>query len=264
MNAALPLIASKDNPRFKALLKLATTSRERRERGLSVIEGVHLIEAALQHGVALREMFLPSDAMPEGEAQRVVRRTGLEATLLAPALFKAVSQVEQGGGPLALIETPQEALPERISSDCVILEDVQDPGNLGAILRTCAAAGVRLVLLSHTSVYAWSPKVLRSAMGAHFALTIVEGIDCHAALARLDGVTAWVTALDGAQSLYGEQLRAPSAWIFGNEGSGVSPALQAAAQRRVKIPQAAHVESLNVAAAVAVCLFEQLRQRQTS
>ena len=246
-------ITSRENPQFKELVRLIGLSRERKERGLSVLEGEHLLEAFLQHGGRPERVFVP-EGSPRAQAG--------EAIVLAAPLFKSVSQVEHGGGPIALIATPCVALPEAITNDCVILEDLQDPGNLGAILRTCAAAGVGQVFLSPTSVYAWSPKVLRAGMGAHFALSIVEGVPCAEVLARLQGVQAHATVLSTrAESLYQARLTQPTAWVFGNEGAGLSAALQAAIPRHIKIPQENSVESMNVAAAVAVCLFEQRRQR---
>ena len=249
-------ITSRDNVQFKELVKLINLARARRERGLSVIEGEHLLEAYRQHGGTPERIFVPEGSSRAGEAGALV---------LAASLFKAVSQVEHGIGPIALIATPRVALPDAITTDCVILEDLQDPGNLGAILRTCAAAGVRQIFLSPNSVYAWSPKVLRAGMGAHFALSIVEGVPCTDVLARLVGVNPRATVLSAqAESLYNARLAAPSAWVFGNEGAGVSAALQAAIANHIKIPQENSVESMNVAAAVAVCLFEQRRQRLAS
>jgi TrmH family RNA methyltransferase len=174
-----------------------------------------------------------------------------------------VSPVDTPSGLLAIIDLPQSAAPAPLTDSVVVLDAVQDPGNLGTILRTAAAAGIGRVLLGAGCAQAWSPRVLRAGMGAHFVLAIEDGID---ACARLQGYPGrcLATALgEGACSLHALDLRGPVAWLFGAEGQGLSPALLARADQRVIIPMAAGVESLNVGAAVAVCLFEQARQQHT-
>ena len=141
-----------------------------------------------------------------------------------------------------------------------MLEQIQDPGNLGSILRSAAAAGIRDVFLSKKSIFAWSPRVLRAGMGAHFSLSIHEEVDLFDLLSRREGL-ALATVTDAATSIYETRLGGPIAWIFGNEGAGVSAQLMQAADARVYIPMSAATESINVAAAAAVCLFEQSRQR---
>ena len=141
------------------------------------------------------------------------------------------------------------------------LDRVQDPGNLGTLLRTAAAVGIKQVFVSEGSVSAWSPKVLRSAQGAHFVLQVYEHLDLHALRERLR-VPLVATALEQGQMLYSLDLPKACAWLAGNEGQGVDPALLARADLRVFIPQSDAVESLNVGVATAVCLYEQLRQHQ--
>ncbi|MCX7893875.1 MAG: RNA methyltransferase [Burkholderiales bacterium] len=144
--------------------------------------------------------------------------------------------------------------------DCLLLEEIQDAGNLGSILRTAAAAGVREVYLSKGSVFAWSPRVLRAGQGAHFSLAIREGAALAEVAAAFRG-TVVATCPDAPESLFALDLGPAVAWIFGNEGAGISPALAARATRRAHIPMPGGAESLNVAAAAAVCLFEAVRQR---
>ena len=143
----------------------------------------------------------------------------------------------------------------------MVLERVQDPGNVGTILRSAAASGVGQIVLNADSADAWSPKVLRAGMGAHFLLRIHSRVD----LAQWRSgyqEKLWVTALSGRpQNLYKMALAEPAAWLFGNEGSGVSAAALALADGSVHIPMAGATESLNVAMAATVCLFEQMRQR---
>ncbi|SDV47458.1 TrmH family RNA methyltransferase [Chitinasiproducens palmae] len=148
--------------------------------------------------------------------------------------------------------------------DVVVLDAVQDAGNVGAILRTAAAAGVRRVLLTPGCAYPWSSKVLRAGMGAHFALTELVETTPEAIVAGLAGAAITVTTLQSSKPLHEVDLRPPLAWIFGNEGAGVSPFWRDKASLNLFIPQTDGVESLNVAAAAAVCLFEQRRQRITA
>jgi TrmH family RNA methyltransferase len=141
---------------------------------------------------------------------------------------------------------------------------VQDAGNVGAILRTAAAAGVPHVVLGKGCAGAWLPRVLRAGQGAHFSLRIREGIDLPAWLAERPAVAAHsiaTVARDGTE-IYRTDLRGPAAWLLGNEGAGLSPHLIQMAGRRITIPLATDTESLNVAAAAAVCLFEAVRQRR--
>jgi TrmH family RNA methyltransferase len=175
-------------------------------------------------------------------------------------LFESVSTVEHGAGIIAAVTTPRESLPPRVSEDCLLLEHVQDPGNMGSMLRSAAAAGVRRVFCSPRTVYAWSPKVLRAGQGAHFSLSIVEGVEMTEVVARL-AIPLIATSSHAKALLHQLDLSQPVAWIFGNEGAGVSPALLACANAQVAIPMPGTAESLNVAAAAAVCLFESVRQR---
>src|SRR5690606_5604184 len=175
-----------------------------------------------------------------------------------PRLAAGLSQVEHGQGVYFLATAPASVLPARVDHNCLWLDRLQDPGNAGTLLRTAAAAGIRHAYLSTGCASAWSAKVLRSAHGAHFVMTIHEHVDLAALCARL-AVPLVATVLDGAQPLYGAALPAQCAWVFGNEGQGVHADLLARADMRVFIPQANGVESLNVAVAAGVCLFEQRR-----
>jgi TrmH family RNA methyltransferase len=142
----------------------------------------------------------------------------------------------------------------------VLLDRIQDPGNVGALLRTAAAAGVEAVHASRGCVDLWSPKVLRAGMGAHFRLTLREPADLAAVGAGFAGKIC-CTGLAG-NSIYDADLRGPTAWLFGNEGSGIASELASLCAERLTIPMNDGVESLNVATAAAVCLFEQRRQRR--
>ncbi len=142
-----------------------------------------------------------------------------------------------------------------------MLDAVQDAGNIGTILRTAAAAGVTTVVLGEGCAGAWTPRVLRAGQGAHFSVRILEQVALPALLENSEIASYAAVAREGA-SLYATDLRAPCCWLFGNEGAGLSPPILERVRHRVTIPMAATTESLNVAAAAAVCLFEMQRQRR--
>jgi TrmH family RNA methyltransferase len=257
----LKLIRSRDNPRFRQLRQLAASSRERRRAGLALLDGVHLIAAYRASGGVPEQLILSASGAARAEAaQLAADMTGAAVLMLSDSLFDDIAQVATPTGIVALIRTPTPVpLPQAIAR-CVMLENIQDAGNLGSILRSSAAAGVPTVLLSAGCAFAWSPKVLRAGMGAHFGLDIYDNADLLAAVGRLSGRLVCASS-HAAKSLYQADLRGPLAWAFGNEGAGLSAALSAAAAEQVRIPMPGGSESLNVAAAAAICLFEQVRQR---
>ena len=256
----LKQITSADNPQFKSLLKLVESSRERRLAGLSLLDGVHLVQAYQQHLGAPQQLIVSHAGADKAEIREMLKND-VTTLYLSDNLFKQLSSVATPTGIIALIKTPRrEALPAVLDT-CVMLEDVQDPGNLGSILRSCAAAGVTQIFLSKQSVNAWSPRVLRAGMGAHFSVEIYERIDL-IALARAFPGRVLVTQLGAARSVFNCDLSGKVALVFGNEGAGVSEALMQCAHESIAIPMSAATESLNVAAAAAVCLFERVRQLQ--
>ncbi len=254
-------IASRDNPAFKALAKLTSSAAERRKRGYSVIEGAHLVESCLDAGHEVSQLFVSRRAAESGAIVALLSRApGSGAIVLADALFHAVSALEAPAGILAVVPTPAGRPAPADARFCLLLEDVQDPGNVGTLLRSAAAAGVEHVLLSPTCAFAWSPKVLRAGQGAHFALNIVEGAGLADFAATFGGTTV-ALAGDAKGSLYETDLRGPVAFLVGNEGSGLSPALRAAAKVSVRIPMPGRAESLNAGVAGSIALFEAVRQR---
>ena len=254
-------IVSAENPRFKSLLRLAQSSRERKKRGLSVLDGVHLVAAYREHVGTPSELVLSESGADNAEVRELLAvMAPLEPVLLSEQLFSQLSTVATSTGILAAVETPRPpALPEKIGA-CVMLEDIQDPGNLGSILRSAAAAGMEHVLLSKTSVHAWSPRVLRAGMGAHFMLKIYEQCDLAALMAEFSGRVIAMSHR-GKGSIFDADLSGGVALLFGNEGAGLSPEVLAAAHETAAIPMPGAAESLNIAAAAAICLFERVRQQ---
>jgi TrmH family RNA methyltransferase len=263
-DAPIKRISSRDNALFKRVARLAASARERREQGATLLDGPHLVSAYGSAGGIAEAVLASESAYARTEVRRLFDDTAARArALLSDRLFAEIAQVVEPVGLLAVIRTPgPPALPTG-AQNCVLLDGIQDPGNLGSMLRSAAAAGVKHLFLSKGCVFAWSPKVLRAGQGAHFALAIHE----HAPLteiARAYPGTVATTAARAEVSLFDADLHGPVAWIFGSEGAGVSPALAATATLRVHIPMPGTAESLNVAAAAAVCLFEQVRQQRLS
>ena len=254
-------LTSRDNAAVKHLHALATSARERRKAGETLLDGAHLVQVALSRGQSLRQIVVSDAGLAQAEIATLLAAAPDVAQLVLPdALFAHVSPVDSPSGVLAVMALPAGQAGNSPTGDCVLLDGVQDPGNLGTILRTAAAAGIAQVLLTPGCAQAWSPRVLRAAMGAHFLLHIDEGIDAAAALAGYPGAIL-ATALQDATELFATDLRGPVAWLFGSEGQGLSEGIAALATGRVRIPMPGGMESLNVGVAAGVCLFEQVRQR---
>lgn len=263
-------ITSRHNELYKQLRRLLQTRSvpdRSTEPGVvpvaAVLEGVHLCQDWLQHcGQPERAIFDLQRLQESAELQALL--AGLDAryavTMDSP-LMGGLSAVAKGQGVIFLVHRSVPAVPQYITHTCVWLDRIQDPGNVGTLLRTAAAAGIKYAYLSKECASAWSPRVLRSAQGAHFSMTLYEQIDLQQIRKRLH-VPLYTTALtDDAVSLYESSITTPCAWVFGNEGQGVAPDLLEAAQQRVYIPQDAAVESLNVGVAAGICLFEQRRRQ---
>jgi TrmH family RNA methyltransferase len=201
-------------------------------------------------------------ALRHDEAQEIIARVDSQQVVTLPdALFGQLSNVVNGVGLLLLVDRLVPEMPERVAQTCVVLDGIQDAGNVGSILRSAAAAGIQHVFCGPGTAYAWSSKVLRSGMGAHFLMKIHEDVETSTLIERLD-VPVAITDSHGSAAIYDSDLSGPLAWVFGNEGAGVSAAWRQVAAYRMTIPQPGGMESLNVAAAAAVCLFEQCRQQR--
>ncbi len=257
-------ITSRDNPDFRHLSALANDGRTRRATSETLLDGAHLVEEALTAGLSLGIVAVTEASLPAWRE----RVGGQPIVVLPEALLRHLSPVATPSGIVASLRLPLPApLPSDLArlGDVLLLEDIQDPGNLGALLRTAAAAGVRRVWLSRGCTEAWSPKGLRGGQGAQFRLEIREGVDLVAEAAQL-AIPVYAAALDAPQSLYDLNLTQPAAFVgfaFGNEGAGLSADLRAVTTG-FRIPMPGGTESLNVAAACAITLFERVRQLGTT
>lgn len=250
-------ISSRANDDYRALLALASEARERRRLRRTLLDGEHLLSEALAAGLQPRRLVYALSHQARAEHWRA-RLPEVPALCLTDALFATLSPVDTPSGILAEIDIPDAR--GRPADGTVLLERVQDPGNLGAILRVAAAAGVGTVMLSAGCAEAWSPKCLRGAQGAHFRLDIVERVALADAITAL-ALPVYAASLGAARELYQLDLRAPAAFLFGNEGAGLSEALLHRTTPFM-IPMPGGMESLNVATAAAICLFERVRQRR--
>lgn len=250
-------ISSRDNPLFKQLKSLSASARERRAADRILLDGAHLLEAYLET-FGEPELLIVSDGDIALDVMNLLDRLADIRTVTLPAsMFAAISPVTTPTGILALVKTPALAPPKH-PVFVLMLENIQDPGNLGSLLRNAAAAGVEAVYLSEGCTEAWSPRALRGGQGAHFVLPIVEHVDLPGYAKQFEGKTL-ATTMHGT-SLYEQDLSGAVAFMIGNEGAGLSQALIDAASMQVTIPMPGKVESLNAAAAAAVCLFERVRQ----
>ncbi len=259
-----PVVTSPANPRFKRIRSLIQSARERRRAGASVLEGIHLVDSWLAHRQpgdgALLELAVARRGLDAHDVADLVARAGLAPLVIQDRLFDSLGTMPSPAPVLAVVRTPEPDLPASIEHDTVVLDRIQDPGNVGAILRSVAAAGIGRVITTPQTAWCWSPKVLRAAMGGHFGLSIHES-QSWPSLERLIRIPVAGALAHGGKSLFEQALLPACVWVFGNEGDGMDRAIDRRLDWRLTIPQASHVESLNVAAAAAVCLFEQRRQR---
>ncbi|WP_239323825.1 TrmH family RNA methyltransferase [Snodgrassella gandavensis] len=256
------IIQSASNSELKHLARLIAQSNYRRQHQLAVLEGIHLIQTFIQAEHSIQTLYVPQLREHDHEIAALIAKMPLQkVVLVADNLLDKISDLVSSREPVAIVQLP-ENIPATEIQDAVLLERVQDPGNVGTILRSALAAGIDNIVLSKDSVDVWSPKVLRAAMGAHAYLNIQTVTDLAAWCADYTW-PLYATALStSAKNLYTLNLTQPAGWLFGNEGSGLSAKILQTASRHVIIPMSGQTESLNVAMAATVCLFEQQRQRQ--
>lgn len=249
-------IASRANPLVATLRRLARDGAAYRKEGRVWLEGDHLAAALVVRGGRPPLAVLEEGAWDEAR-WRTLAAAAERVVLLPAALLASISALESPARGGFVIDLPPAPSIDPAAAS-VVLDRVQDPGNAGSILRSAAAFGVTQVLALAGTVALWSPKVLRAGMGAHFALRLVEGLDA----AALDALAVPLVASSphAAQTLAGAALPAPCAWVFGHEGQGIAPTLAGRCALAVRIPQPGGEESLNVAAAAAVCLYESARR----
>lgn len=242
-------ISSRTNSFIKELKRLAQDSTAYRKRGQVWLEGDHLVRAALQRGQRLHTLVLAESFVPQASPEWSSRSDAV--CVVVDGLWREFSGLESPAAVGAIVDLPHGVA---LQSDrpTVVLDRVQDAGNVGSILRSAAAFGFGQVAALKGTAALWSPKVLRAGMGAHFGLHLVESLE----LAELQALQVpWVaTSSHQGQWLHQTKVPWPCAWLLGHEGQGVRPELAEQAQLSVRIAQPGGEESLNVAAAAAICL----------
>ncbi len=258
----MKFIQSRDNPFYKELVKLSGSARQRSKANQTLLDGAHLLAAYLDSGHTPRHILLNAAALGSDEVAALLKRAGgIPVTQLDEKLFAELTELKTPTGILTLIDLPQAQSAVEQTRFALLLEDIQDPGNLGSMLRSAAAAGCDAVFLSVGCADAWSPKVLRAAMGGHFVLKVYERQDLLEVAQAFPGALL-ATSLQATHSLYECDLRGKLAFLIGNEGAGLSAELLSHATQKITIPMPGKIESLNAAAATAICLFEAVRQRR--
>lgn len=242
-------ITSRDNPLLKELRKVAQDNTAYRKAGRFWVEGDHLCSAALARGLKPAVAVFSEDFWPLAPVEYA--RAAIKSIVIPVVLFRELSGLESPAGVGFVLELPTDVTLQPLAAS-VILDRVQDAGNVGSILRSAGAFGFRQVIALKGTAGLWSPKVLRAGMGAHFGLTLLEGVS-------LDDLQALQVPIVVTSSHQGDliqnlQLPNPCAWAMGHEGQGVCQELMNRAGVHVRIGQPGGEESLNVAAAAAICL----------
>jgi RNA methyltransferase, TrmH family len=276
--APLRYVTSRENATVKRLSTLSHSAPARRRDGMCLLEGEHLAQSYAQRAriatLVLRgdESSAPTVALPDGSGgvslhqltpshQRLVAASD-EAIVLAPKLFDQLSALSTSSGVLA-IAALLVAPPLATSGFVLALDALQDPGNVGTLIRTAAAAGASQVWLSAGCAFAWSVKTLRASQGAHFHIDVIEAVELETALVNFNG-QRWATlprALPGmvsgivVQELRRAKFAADTVMILSNEGNGLSPSLYGAVTHGLSIPMQNGIESLNVGVAGALALY---------
>ena len=249
----MSVLSSRDNPKVKRWARLAEDGRYRRAEKRALIEGPHLLAAALQHGYKPIAVLATEEGASDAEISRLIDVSGLRPVILSAGVFRSVVDADNPPGVAAEIAIPDSDKTD--ASRIVFLEGVQDPSNVGAIVRSAAALGVGRLVLDRACADPWSPKALRAGMGGHFALQIRETQDLGAEIEAFKGTVACTVPRGGIPPEEAPSSRS-LAWIFGGEGRGLSEETMRRAGLRVTIPMTAGTESLNVAAAAAICLYQ--------
>ncbi len=254
------MLTSTHNPKIQRVRALMARPKDRREDKAFVVEGVRLVEEAAAAEWPFQFVFSTDELSRRGKNLiRQLEARHISCEQVDPRLFDSLSDTQTSQGILAVVELSPLPVPEKLSF-ALILDSVRDPGNLGTLLRTAAAAGVETVFLPPETTDAFAPKVVRAGMGAHFHLPI-QALAWEAIQERVKGLIVYLAEMEGALSCWKADLRAPLALVIGGEAEGASaPALQLA-HKLISIPMPGKAESLNAAVAGGILMFEVVRQR---
>jgi TrmH family RNA methyltransferase len=257
--AKVTQITSRRNPLLARLRKLVDDGASYRRFGVVLLEGEHLCAAWLARPHAPVLQAIVSTTAWEEPRLRRLAEAAAEVAIVDAATFRQLGKLDSPA-PIAFLVSLPDAASIAANEPTLVLDRLQDPGNVGSILRSAAAFGFSQVIALVGTAALWSPKVVRAGMGAHFGLRLVEGVD-DSALGEL-AVPLFGTSSHAEQRLDEFELPWPCAWVFGHEGQGVGGGVAQRCRAMLAIPQPGGGESLNVAGAAAVCLYETARQRR--
>ena len=266
----MEFVTSVNNQRVKDVANLKL-KKYRAESGLFFAEGLRAVQEAVEYAEVTDLFFTAAEEEKLSEILKTAKEKDVRLYQADAKVMAKLSDTKTPQGVLAVIRIPEYGLkklrPGTASDNnapVIILDRIQNPGNLGTIIRTADAVGALGIILLEGCVDAYSPKVVRASMGSLFHLPVVQDIFPEEALTWCyrNGYEPAATAMKGAANLYKTDISKKMAFIFGNEANGVSEELQAAAETRLFIPMAGQAESMNVAMAAGIVLFEGLRQRK--
>lgn len=254
------MITSRQNQKIKRIKQLTSQAKFRKKENAYVVEGIRLLEEALQADQIPEQVLYSPDLDQRGQALiEIFQDQQVSCELTAQDVLNAASDTENSQGITAIF--PIEALPIPENMDLVlIVDEIRDPGNLGTLMRSCLAAGVDMLLLSPGTVDLYSPKVIRSGMGAHFRLPAISA-PWDEILQLTTGMVLYLADMNQGKSCWETDLTGPMGIILGGEAHGPGKKARELANHTIHIPMNTHSESLNAAAAGAILLFEIRRQR---
>lgn len=268
----MEVIASTQN----SLIKLAASLKQKKyrdENGVFPVEGVRLVEEAIQAGWEITACLVTKKALDQARVQTIIQQLQerhCRLTELSEGLYAKVTDTDQAQGIMAIVKKKEFLFADLVAGErqplIAVLDNVQDPGNVGALIRTADAAGCTAVILTQGSADLFSPKTVRATMGSIFHLPVVTRVSPSELLHYLQQyhIQLIATALTAAKPYFEVELTGPAAIVFGNEGNGVSDELLQHAASRLFIPLYGRAESLNVAAAAAVIFYEIARQQRAA
>jgi TrmH family RNA methyltransferase len=260
------MITSIENKQLKQIVQLNTKAKARKKAGLFVVEGVKMfLEAPIDwiFKVYVSESFAASEA-----GKQALEEKGVAYEVVLESLFCKICDTLTPQGVLAVLKMPEWELSDCFPTDgriplLLVLDTVQDPGNLGTMIRTGEGAGLTGVIMNHTTVDLFNPKTIRATMGSIYRIPFVVTEDIPEVITKIKqkGVTGYAAHLKGRQDFFMEDYTEPTAFFVGNEGNGLSEEVAKLADTYVKIPMDGQVESLNAAVAASVMMYECKRQR---
>lgn len=255
-------INSTQNPLIKKISKCSKNTKFRIKENLIILDGIHLCEEFLKQKKTFNHLFITPKFKKNSEFKKFEKIKNIIE--IPENLMQKITPSNSPIGILGIIRRPPKIEIKKNLEDhfVLLLENIQDPGNLGTIFRTAVASGVQSIFCDSQCTDLFSPKVMRAGMGAHFCVNIFEDFNLKKFPQFFNGNILGTFLESDAKNIFEINLKTPTAFLFGNEGSGISPQLKSICSQKIIIPMANNFESLNVSIASGICLFEKFRQIQ--